>query len=167
MLHDFETGEEVESLLRQLVEAGEGIVGGRGKTLLTKPIREDSSATAKVENLGGLSRVGEGRGDQLGISGGAQIDVVGIDDDVIAVVDVLVKSFWIPGIEGRCEGKAALPASPEIYRIPGERKALPLGFDAALVEVYDAEERAGAGADLAFDGARIGHLDAMRNRLLR
>jgi hypothetical protein len=88
-----------------------------------------------------------------GLVGGAYLDELGINNDVVVVVDVVVdialEGQWGPGVEGIGEGEGALLAAPVIDRLAGEWEALALCFNAAFVEVDQAEEQTGALANFA------------------
>src|SRR5260370_21638802 len=79
--------------------------------------------------------------DENGIARGSGIDIVGVDQHVIVVVNVLEMVAFAPVIECTREDEPATSASVVIDRNAGERQISPAPFFATLVEVGNAVER--------------------------
>src|SRR5260370_7385338 len=79
--------------------------------------------------------------DENGIARGSGIDIVGVDQHVIVVVNVLQIVAFAPVIECTREDETATIASVVIDRNAGERQLSPAPFFATLVEVGNALDR--------------------------
>jgi hypothetical protein len=99
-----------------------------------------------------------------GLVGGAYFDELGINNDVVVVVDIALEGQGGPGVEGIGEGEGALLAAPVIDRLAGEWEALALCFNAAFVEVHHTEERTGALANFTLRWRGAGNGAGKSNR---